>query len=101
MMVMAVTMNSIRTKVSGRKASRCQVSGSDGLRKWLYYGYQGFSRWTCAVLDHFLLSLREQSPASTSSGTLPLHREWQSLVRDIFELLRELTPLYTRPTSRP
>ena len=64
--------NRVRTEVSGRKASRCQVSGKDGLRKWLYYSYQGFSCRTCTVLDHLLCShFREQSPASNPSGTAP------------------------------
>jgi hypothetical protein len=90
-MTMMMTMNRIKTKVSGRKASRYQVSGRDGLRKWLYYGYQGFSCWTCAVLDHFLCSHFENShPQATHQERLPLHRKWRSLVRDVFELLREL-----------
>jgi hypothetical protein len=95
MMMMAVTMNSIRTRVSGRKASRCQVPGSDGLRKWLYYSYQGFSRWTCAVLDHFLCSHFENSHSQAiHQERLPLHREWQSLVGIYSSHLANLPPIY-------
>jgi hypothetical protein len=95
MMLMAVTMNSIRTRVSGRKASRCQVPGSDGLRKWLYYSYQGFSRWTCAVLDHFLCSHFENSLSQAiHQEQLPLHREWQSLVGMYSSHLANLPSIY-------
>lgn len=70
-MMMAVTMNSIRTRFLAARRQGVRFLAAMDFGSGLYYGYQGFSRWTCAVLDHFLLSLREQSPASNSSGTAP------------------------------
>ena len=67
-----MAMNRIRTEVSGRKASKYQVSGSEGLLEVAVPSLLRVLMLTlCGSRSFSVLSLREQSPASNPPGMAP------------------------------